>query len=369
MYFFDPMEYAFPKGSATSNLQIFVRDNWYSHYYMNDFVFVNNPDGTLGVYYDPNNFTGSTGNTIQNFTSQITEEYCTLLSKKFDETRSSLINTFYAGYRQIPDCDDPTDVTDFSCASQRIGTYFQTYTYKNIPNCYWDKRRNVCATAPDPIEDVICCGDDFTVDFNELTTQPLSSATTNEQFDLLITTELIDAKTRKTLSSYPTTKALYDRYVNSSIYTNTQSSAYNYTKMEGIANMVGTYWVDVIEQVVPATTIWGSVKVYSNTAFDQQKYMYKKGSLFTCIEKVTDDMIGYDTNIGVDTLTLTLTGLTNTTKVKKCNGVYMKQFDNGSEFIGTVDVMGGKTSPETGSATGTAQYSAPKDGTIVINRA
>jgi hypothetical protein len=38
-----------------------------------------------------------------------------------------------------------------------------------------------------------------------------------------------------------------------------------------------------VEQVIPATTIWGSVKVYGNTIFDQQKFQYKKGTLFTCI--------------------------------------------------------------------------------------
>lgn len=290
MYFFDPMDFAFPKGSATSNLQIFWRDTWYSHYYMNDYVFVNNPDGTLGVYYDVDLFTGSTAN-IQNFSSQITEEYCNVLSAKFDETRTSIINAFYDSYNQIPDCVDPLG-SIYPCASERYATYFQTYTYRNIPKCYWDKRRNVCATKTHPMGIVnadgtfsdTCCGDDYKIDFNKLTTEPLSGASTNEKFDMLLNTELIDTKNRKTISAYPTLKALYDRYIQSNYYTGNQSSAYDYDKMNSIAEKVGEGWVDVIEQLVPATTIWGSIKVYGNTVFDQQKFKYKQGTLFTCLD-------------------------------------------------------------------------------------
>jgi hypothetical protein len=127
------------------------------------------------------------------------------------------------------------------------------------------------------------CGD-LTLDFNELISKSLIDSTTNEQFDNHLTTELIDVKNRKTLSNYATLRALYNRYVNSFNYIGIQSSAYDYNKMDGISNMVGTYWVDVIEQVIPATTIWGSTKIYSNTMFDQQKFTYKKGTLFTCLE-------------------------------------------------------------------------------------
>jgi histidinol phosphatase-like enzyme len=291
MYFFDPQDFAFPRGSATGSMQIFNRDTWYSHYYMNDFVFVNNPDGTLGVYYDENQFTGSTTG-IQNFTTQITENFCNILSNKFDETRNELRTAFYDAYNQVPDCANPSGSFVGSCASERFATFFQSLgLYKNVPNCYWDRRRNTCVTKTHPlgIENVdgtfsdLCCGDNFTVNFNELMTEPIANATTNEQFDEYLTTELIDVKDRKTLSAYATLRALYDRYMHSSVYTGIQSSAYDYAKMDGIANMVGTYWVDVIEQVIPATTIWGSTKIYSNTMFDQQKFTYKKGTLFTCI--------------------------------------------------------------------------------------
>jgi hypothetical protein len=46
---------------------------------------------------------------------------------------------------------------------------------------------------------------------------------------------------------------------------------------------IGDYWLDLLEQVVPATTIWegcdNSGKIYRNTIFDQNKFKYKKYSL------------------------------------------------------------------------------------------
>jgi len=151
MYFFDTQDFAFPKGSATGSMQIFWEDTWYSHYYMNDYVFVNNPDGTLGVYYDANQFTGSTSG-IQNFTSQVTQEFCKLLSDKFDETRNQIRDAFYSGYNQLPECYRPN--VQYTCASERFATFFQTYgLYKNVPNCYWDSVRNVCVTKRHPLDE------------------------------------------------------------------------------------------------------------------------------------------------------------------------------------------------------------------------
>ena len=173
-----------------------------------------------------------------------------------------------------------------------------------------------------------CCNGDESVNFSELMTQPLSAVTTIEDFEYYLSSELIDAKSRKVLSGYPTLRALYDRYTNSSDYCPTTSSAFDYTKMDQFAHLIDSYWVDIVEQVVPATTIWGSVKIYGNTIFDQQKFEYKKGSLFTCIDtNIEYDYIVNENNVGVDIQTL------GSKPIYKCTGVYMKQMDNGSEFI------------------------------------
>jgi hypothetical protein len=52
--------------------------------------------------------------------------------------------------------------------------------------------------------------------------------------------------------------------------------------MQNISQLVGNYWIDLIEQFVPSTTIWGSTNVYRNTVFDTQKHQYKSNTLFLC---------------------------------------------------------------------------------------
>jgi hypothetical protein len=188
------------------------------------------------------------------------------------------------------------------------------------------------------------CGDNR-INFEELLTEPLSGISSIEDFEYIITSELIDAKDRQTLSSYPTLRALYDRYMNSSGYCSTNSSRFDYDKMNKFAGLVGNYWVDLIEQVIPSTTIWGSTKIYTNTIFDNQKFKYKPYSLHFGDNaygsvKVLSPCVGVQY---VDSNTTTLVGdLADTVQfrdkadVHLYNRVYIIQNNSGSEFIGMV---------------------------------
>lgn len=51
------------------------------------------------------------------------------------------------------------------------------------------------------------------------------------------------------------------------------------------------------------------------------------------------DFIGYDLNVGVDTSIIYPKSGSTSNKVTKCNSVYTKQMDFGSEFIGKVSVF------------------------------
>ena len=195
-----------------------------------------------------------------------------------------------------------------------------------------------------------CCGDSG-IDFNALMTQSLSGASTVEEFEDYLVSELIDAKNRQTISSYPTLKALYDRYLNSSLYCDINSSKFNYLTMEQFSNLVGNYWVDIIEQVIPATTIWGGVKIYSNTIFDQQKFKYKSYSSLFCYdafegEKVSSPINGSEhlsENVSVKVTNInkeeTPTSNARLGNRSDCDVIYIAQMNHGSEFVGTVTVI------------------------------
>lgn len=192
------------------------------------------------------------------------------------------------------------------------------------------------------------CGD-LGVNMQEMLTTEVSAMTTVKEFDNALCTELIDVKSRKTLSGYPTLKALYERYKDS--YQGLpQSSAFNYTKMDNFVSLVGDYWVDLIEQVVPSTTIWGSTIKYRNTVFDKEKFQYKQYTLFTCQNvdgiEYPSPTSGYSSNVEAiitDVAIPVFDGpicLTPSAETTVCMGVAVQQANYGSEFIGTVNIIG-----------------------------
>lgn len=194
-----------------------------------------------------------------------------------------------------------------------------------------------------------CCGDN-TINFKELMTQPLSSITTVEDFEYFLTSELTDAKNRQTISGYPTLRALYDRYMNSGLYCGNESSKFDYMTMNQFASLVGTYWVDIVEQVIPATTIWGSTKIYSNTIFDQQKFKYKSYSSLFCGNPYSGQTIlspingtsgmCHSVSVATTLYTKTTDNLLSKPVTSYCDSICIAQMNSGSEFIGTISIVG-----------------------------
>jgi hypothetical protein len=201
-----------------------------------------------------------------------------------------------------------------------------------------------------------CCSSDCgdaPIDINFLMTQPLSAITTVEDFEYFLTSELIDAKNRQTISSYPTLRLLYDRYMNSTGFCGTNSSKFDYFSMNKFANLIGNYWVDIIEQVIPATTIWGSTRIYGNTIFDSEKFKYKAYSTHFAVGPFTQNPfivvsspatgvtcgVSAETSVVLGSLSAT-TEFFNQGSNQKFDTVYVNQMNSGSEFLGTVTVVG-----------------------------
>jgi hypothetical protein len=126
------------------------------------------------------------------------------------------------------------------------------------------------------------CGD-IGIDVNSKLTTPLEEVNTVEEFQNILNGEYIDVKNRQSITAYPTLRLLYERYLNGNNCA-THSNGYNYETMQNLSQTVGNYWVDLVEQFIPSTTIWGSSLVYRNTIFDTQKYAYKRNSLFLCVD-------------------------------------------------------------------------------------
>lgn len=185
----------------------------------------------------------------------------------------------------------------------------------------------------------LCCGDNK-ISFDKLITIDLSNTNTTEKFKNVLISELIDVKNRQTISSYPTLKALYNRYLDSINWSGNKSSAFTYYNMDQFTKLIGDYWVDLIEQLIPATTIWGNVKVYTNTVFDQQKFKYKKYTSLLCNNDFKNANVPSPVSTcgceEVEVITTLVTDNSYKSKINKCDNICIVQMNSGSEFIGKV---------------------------------
>ena len=103
---------------------------------------------------------------------------------------------------------------------------------------------------------------------------------TKDVFDEIVLHNLIDVKDRQVISNYPTLLMFYQLYLEANNCGKHLTGKLTYNSLFVFMDKIGEYWLDLIEQVVPATTIWegcdNSGKLYRNTIFHQNKYPYRK---------------------------------------------------------------------------------------------
>lgn len=171
-----------------------------------------------------------------------------------------------------------------------------------------------------------------------------------DTFNYVINSELIDAKSRKVISSYPILRDIYNRYLSPMNYgcTGTTSNSYNYCDLINYTRLLDTFWVDIIEQVIPSTTIWGSVYRYSNTLFDTNKFKYKKNTLDYCeVRKNACEFNGGETfnsniiieDLSSDTQTDYPECFIASKNKKQCNYIKTWDYNNSCEYLGKINII------------------------------
>lgn len=97
--------------------------------------------------------------------------------------------------------------------------------------------------------------------------QTFSSNMLNTRNRLYIT----DGKT----GGYPVLQYLFWLYLEGQ-KNGIDTNQYSYENLIEYANYINPHWIKVVEQMIPATTIWTSGVRYENTPFHRQKYVYKR---------------------------------------------------------------------------------------------
>jgi hypothetical protein len=75
---------------------------------------------------------------------------------------------------------------------------------------------------------------------------------------------------------YPTLQSLYWRYINSLEEKGIESNKYTYQKMIDFTNGIGDYWMKLVEQMIPATTLWMGGQKFENNVLQRQKISWKR---------------------------------------------------------------------------------------------
>lgn len=198
------------------------------------------------------------------------------------------------------------------------------------------------------------------VDLTPLITKPLTEIIDDNE----LLNMLIDAKSRKTISAYPTIELLYHRYRNRFEHCGVSGSTLEGDTLDSFIDLIGTYWSDLIEQLVPATTIWGSTITSGNGNFTgggSNKFKYKKYSLLACntinypVPSPVSKVAFREDSIERNSLSISVTSQDVTDNLRYgmidniCRGLSIRQINDGSEFIGTVTVIGEGEGPTSGS--------------------
>jgi hypothetical protein len=189
-------------------------------------------------------------------------------------------------------------------------------------------------------EECFLSGD--SVDFSVLLTTPLSSITSIDEFRKVVKGEFVDAKTRQTSSAYPTLKAVYDKYFIP--LGCPENGTYNYELLISYNKKLGNFWIELVEQVVPSTSIWGSTTVYRNTIFDDMKFKYRVTNITPMDtndipnSEICKQTTKSETNIEVMVSTLDLSDNPTPPQISTMNDLYVIRDGSNSEFFGKVTI-------------------------------
>jgi hypothetical protein len=70
--------------------------------------------------------------------------------------------------------------------------------------------------------------------------------------------------------------SIYWKYLESQKLANLENNNFNYTTMIDYVNGLGDYWIRLVEQMVPATTLWNTGVRYENSIFHRQKFVWRR---------------------------------------------------------------------------------------------
>jgi hypothetical protein len=245
-------------------------------------------NGSLGFY----KYSADT-NVVSEVTSFIDEQCCLRVSRLInDEFKLSKPNYQWSGTECI--WNESASITD-SCDSDC--SYYGTEKTKTDFVTTGTSLSATCSDTPVCIKPL------------EYLDKAPNAVNIKPQFDEMVIANLIDAKSRQVISGYPMLQLFYNQYMEANGCGASLTNRLGTETVFDVMDLIGDYWTDVIEQVIPSTTIWDGIKnsgkLYRNTIFEQTKFPYTRYAINydtqECeISKVTDYSVGVNTGSTIE---------------------------------------------------------------------
>jgi len=77
-------------------------------------------------------------------------------------------------------------------------------------------------------------------------------------------------------SGYPTLQSIFWKYLTMNQDVGLTNNNFNYQNMIQYVNGLGDFWIKLVEQFIPATTIWNTGTKFENSVFHRQKFVYRR---------------------------------------------------------------------------------------------
>ena len=92
---------------------------------------------------------------------------------------------------------------------------------------------------------------------------------------------MINTRNRQYISDgktggYPTLQSIFWKYLESEQTVGIPNNKYTYQKLIDYVDGIGPYWLKLVEQMIPATTIWNGGVRLENSIFHKQKFVYRR---------------------------------------------------------------------------------------------
>ena len=131
------------------------------------------------------------------------------------------------------------------------------------------KNINVFLSSTQAIEyDIYRQSRNLEVSFGRL--EPQSNVSFAEFIDNALNKILTNSNTVKYNKTYIDLVNVYNEYVNN------VTVPYDFITVNEFINKISPYWVNIVEQFIPASTLWLGGNVIENSKFKRSKYQYKK---------------------------------------------------------------------------------------------